>query len=183
MLATAACTACASTTTTTPAQKPFEPPQNTWRPAVQRVDTSPWSFRWDAGAERSRLPSDAAGLEAEYARVCGAGSTPKLTGSPLLRYRQTSYDTSSGVVVVLSPLAGTRDSLLAELRCHQLGIVMAPFGVEGSPFDVPGLVIDAAGDKFAISLMLTTRDPADLGELQRRVDRQVEESLQAHHEE
>jgi hypothetical protein len=179
MLAIAACAGA------TPPPREAEPPRPSAttqpRPAVRDLDAQPWSFRWDAGAERDRLPRDAAGLEAEYARFCGPSSPPKLTGSPLLRYRETSYNTSSGVVIVLSPLAGTRDSLLAELRCHQVGLVMSE-PADGSPFDVPGLVIDAVGDRYGISLTLTVRDPADLPDLQRRIERGVEDAQRPHHE-
>jgi hypothetical protein len=158
-------------------------------PAREAVSTeaTPWFRSWDALGEHERLvrigANDAAGLEAEYARACGPSSPPTISGSPLLRYRTAGWNTPTGAVVQLSPLAGSPDTLLADIRCHFIGVMLSPFGVDDSPFDLPGLHIDARGDDTEIVLALTLRDSSQKSDLQRRVNRQVDDSARPHHEE
>jgi hypothetical protein len=146
---------------------------------------TPWFRAWDVDAERERLvrigATDVAGLEAEYARACGPSATPAIIGSPLLRYRTGSWNTRTGVIVYLSPLAGPGDVLLADLRCHFAGMLLAPFGADDCPFDVPGFHIDARGDAAVIVLSVTAH-PSSIFELQRRIGREVDTAGRQSHE-
>ncbi len=143
-----------------------------------------WHRSWEADAERVRLEkiADASALEAEHAEACGPVAPYRVTGSPLLRHRVTSWETPTGVVIQLSPQAGSPDLLFRDLRCHLVSIVMAPFGVDDSPFDVPGLRIDARGDASGITLVVTTDDRGRVAELQRRLRMQVDETQRTYHE-
>src|SRR6185436_4568565 len=98
----------------------------------------PWYRSWDADTERAKLAriADVDGLEAEYVDACGPGLPHRVTGSPLLRQRMASWNTSTGVVIYLSPQAGSPELVLSDLRCHLVGMMMAPFGVDDCPFDL-----------------------------------------------
>jgi hypothetical protein len=145
---------------------------------------STWQRSWDADAERSRLAklTDVHELEAEYVDACGPGLTYRIIGSPLLRHRTASWNTTEGVVIQLSPHAGTPELLLNDLRCHLIGITMSPFGVDDSPFDLPGMRVDARGDESAVTLKVTVKDPMLVAELQQRLRAQVDEAQRKYHE-
>jgi hypothetical protein len=151
---------------------------------VAPAEARPWHRSWEADAERARLAkiADVRELEAEYVAACGRGVPYQVTGSPLLRHRMTSHETPDGVVIELSPNAGSAERLLDDLRCHLVGIVMAPFGVDDSPFDVPGLRIDARGDASGVTVAVTTNDRDQVAELQRRLREQVDETQRRYHE-
>jgi hypothetical protein len=154
------------------------------------VDTpkaSPWFRTWDTTAEHERLAREhrgqAAALEAAYEDACGTHPIEHVSVSPLLRYRTGGWNTSTGVIVYLSPLAGTADELLASLRCHRAWMMLAPAAMDDCPLDLPGLQIDARGDAEGITLALSVRDRKVLAELQRRVARQIEARAHEQHEE
>jgi hypothetical protein len=148
------------------------------------VSITPWFRSWDAGEERARLArigTDALALETEHARACGPSWPLGLTGSPLLRYRTDGWNTRTGTIVYLSTIAGTGDAFLDELRCHFIGLMLAPFGVEDSPFELPGFHVDARGDDRGIVLVVTVA-PSSVFELQRRLGQRLEETARPHHE-
>lgn len=145
--------------------------------------TSPqvWYRSWDPANDHERLArihrSEAAALEAAYAEACGTRDLEKVAVSPLARHRIGGWNTSTGVILYLSPLAGAPETLLADLRCHRAWMMLAPTGtMDDCPLDLPGLHIDARGDEGAITLVLTVHDPKLVLELQRRVAAQAEHS-------
>jgi hypothetical protein len=151
-----------------------EPPPANEELATTEPEITQWFRSWDAIAERERLAQIAAndgGLETEYGRACGPSSPPKISVSPLVHHRVAGWNTHTGTVIYLSP--GSGDALLADLRCHFVGLLLSPFGLDDSPFDLPGLHIDARGDEAGITLVLGVRDPSLTFELQRRVRDQL----------
>jgi hypothetical protein len=153
--------------------------------APSEVSITPWFRSWDAGEERIRLArigaTDAAALETERARACGPSWPPRLTGSPLLRYRTDGWNTRTGAIVYLSPLAGPGETFLEDVRCHFLGLLLAPFGVEDSPFELPGFHLDARGDAAGVVVVVTV-EPASVFELQRRLGQRIEAIARPYHE-
>lgn len=148
----------------------------------------PWYRTWNTTAEHERLArihrSEAAALEAAFAEACGTRDLKKLVGSPLTRHRIGGWNTSNGVVVYLSPLAGTPETLLADLRCHRAWMMLAPVGsMDDCPLDLPGLHVDARGDETVITLVITAPDQKLVFELQRRMAKQVEQGNHEPHEE
>lgn len=146
-----------------------------------------WYRTWDVAADHERLArihrSDAAAIEAAYAEACGTRDLQKIVGSPLTRHRLGDWNTSTGAVVYLSPLAGSADALLADLRCHRAWMMLSPTGtMDDCPLDLPGLHIDARGDERAITLVITVTDPKLVPELQRRIARQAEHTSHERHE-
>jgi hypothetical protein len=184
---TLAIAACATAAPIQPRQPDPAPASTRHELAPTEIATTSWNRSWDALEERERLTrigaNDAIGLEAEYARVCGPSWPPTINGSPLTRYRTGGRNTSTSAIVYLSPLAGAPDSLLDDIRCHFVGMLLSPFGLDDSAFDLPGLHIDARGDKLGIALVLTVRDPSLIYELHRRVNREATETVRQHHEE
>lgn len=175
-------TACA---TTVPAGEPNPTPRIEVQPAPREPPTLfPWFRSWDGNAERARLAraGDVRALEAEYTAACGPGVSHRIIGSPLLRFRTSSWNTSTGVVINLSTLAGPPETLLAELRCHLVGMALAPFGMDDCPFDLEGLHIDARGDETGIQLIVTVRDPALVFELQHRLAKKIEQTTREPHD-
>jgi hypothetical protein len=143
--------------------------------------TVPWWQRWRSVADHEHSArnhrSKAASLEAAYAEACGTREIEKVVGSPLIRHWLGGWNTRTGVVVYLSPLAGSPETVLADLRCHRAWMMLGPLGgMEDCPFDLPGLVVDARDQDASITLILTVRDPKLVPELQRRVARQAEQA-------
>ena len=134
----------------------------------------PWVRHWDTGSEDEQAAavhrSQAATLRAAYERACkGKDRTPAEAAiSSLDRYGIGGSVTSSAVVFELDPRAGPPDRLLADLECHRAWMMLAPEGDDADPLDLPGLVIDAKGDLSGITVSIVARDPATVGELQRR---------------
>jgi len=149
---------------------------------------APWFRAWDTTAEHEKLArehrSQAAALEAAYEEACGTTPVSKITVSPLLRFRTGGWNTSTGVIVYLSPLAGTADELVGALRCHRAWMLLAPTGgMDDCPLDLPGLQLDARGAADGITLVLSVHDHTLIPELQRRVAAQVEARAHEGHEE
>jgi hypothetical protein len=176
----------ASCATAAPIQRRAPEMQETVAPIASPSETAivPWFRSWDAADERVRLArfdTDAVALETEHARVCGTVWPRRVTGSPLLRYRTGGWNTRTGAIVYLSPLAGPGDEFLDDVRCHFIRLVLAPFGDEGSPFELPGFHIDARGDAAGIELVVTVA-PSSVFELQRRLGQRREESARSYYE-
>lgn len=146
----------------------------------------PWYRTWNTAADHERIArvhrSEAAALEAAYAEACGTRELEKVRGCPLTRHRLGGWNTSTGAIVYLSPLAGTPETLLADLRCHRAWLMLAPVEEE-CPLDLPDLKIDARGDAKAITLVLSVPDAKQVFELQRRLAKQVEQAGRERHEE
>jgi hypothetical protein len=147
-----------------------------------------WYRTWDTAAEHERLArehrSQAVALQAGFDAACAGTPIEHIRVSPLLRFRTDGWNTANGVVVYLSPLAGTADELLAALRCHRayMMVVTDPM-MDDCPLDLPGLQINARGDATGITLVLGVNDPALVPELQRRVAKQAEQHGALGHDE
>ena len=135
-------------------------------------DGGPWVRHWDTGSENEQAAavhrSHAAALRAAYERACADRTPAEATISPLDRYGIGGSTTSSTVVFYLDPRAGPPGRLLAALECHRAWMMLAPEDDEADPLDLPSLVIDAKGDLDGITVSIVARDPAIVGELQRR---------------
>jgi len=144
-----------------------------------------WVRAWDTTEEHRRIAeihrSKAAQIEAAYVEACGDRPLETVSISPLQRFAIGSWNTTSGVILYLSPTAGDPDRLLADLKCHRAWMMLAPAGMEACPLDLPGLALDARGDANGITVSLIVRDPALVPELQRRAahDLEVGASLQS----
>jgi hypothetical protein len=138
----------------------------------------PWFRSWDTAAEHERLAelhrSQAAGIEAAYEAACGDRPVEQAAVSPLARYGIGGWATANSVIVYLSPEAGAPDQLLAALNCHRAYMMVAPAGMDDCPLDLPGLTLDARGDKEGITISLSVKDSALLPELKRRIAHDLE---------
>jgi hypothetical protein len=137
----------------------------------------PWYRTWDTSAEHDQMArvhrSRAAALQAAFDDACRDRSGEAITVSPLERYGAAGWNTSTGVVVYLEPAVGSADDLLAAMRCHRAWMMLGPAGMEDCALDLPGLVLDARGDKDGVTLAITVEKKL-IGELQRRVTKQLE---------
>lgn len=140
--------------------------------------SAPWTRSWDAGAEHERLAalhrSRAAALHAAYEEACGSRSVEEISVSPLQRYGIGSWNTSGGVILYLSPDAGSPDRLLADIKCHRAWMMLAAGGMDDCPLDLPGIQLDARGDASGITLSIVIRDPKLVEELHRRAAHDLE---------
>lgn len=159
--------------------------QATHAPDPGSANTSvPWTWSWNAGAEHERLAavhrSRAAALQAAYEEACGERAVEEVAVSPLQRYAIGGSNTAEGVMVQLSPAAGTADHLLADIKCHRAWMMLAPSGMDDCPLDLPGIYLDARGDANAITITISIHDPKLVPELQRRAAHELESSMQLH---
>ena len=137
-----------------------------------RTVVMPWFRSWDTAAEQERLAavhrSQAAAIEAAYEEACGDRPVQEAAVSPLVRYGLSVWPTANGVILYLSPQAGTPDQLLAALRCHRAYMMLGPSNMDDCPLDLPGLELDARGDADGVTVSLGVKDSALISELQRR---------------
>src|SRR5207248_11670073 len=89
-------------------------------------------------------------------------------------------NTSDGVLLFLTPEAGSREQLLATLRCHRAYMMLDGQGMDDCPLDVEGLEIEAYGDASGVTVELSTRSPRLVDELQRRAARELEAAARGH---
>jgi hypothetical protein len=147
----------------------------------------PWTRSWDTASDQERLAaihrSRAAELQAEYDEACGDRPLEQVSISPLQRYGIGGWNTSSGVILYLSPDAGVPDQLMAELRCHRAWMMLGPAAMENCPLDLPGIQVDARGDREGITISIVVRDPALVDELHRRAAHELEAASTSHHHE
>jgi hypothetical protein len=138
----------------------------------------PWYRSWDTSAEHERLAeihrSKAAELETAYQEACGDRPNQAASVSPLVRYGIGGWPTANGVIIYLSPSAGTPDQLLAAMRCHRAFMMLAPTDMDDCPLDLPGLELDARGDTSGITVSLAVKDSALIPELKRRAAHDLE---------
>lgn len=157
--------------------------RRTWPDAMTSGPNSPnapnvpWFRTWDSANEHERAAdahrSKAASLQAAYDEACGERSLAEVSVSPLERYAIGGWNTTTGVIVYLAPNAGP-DRLLADLKCHRAWMMLAPANMDACPLDLPGLAIDARGDKEGITVSIVVRDPKLVGELHRRAAVELE---------
>lgn len=137
----------------------------------QRLAAGAWFGSWDTAAEHEQLArihrSAAAQLEVEYEAACGDTPAELVRVSPLQRYGIGGNATADGARILLSPLAGTPEQLLAEMRCHRAWMMLGRTDMDDCPLDLPGLKVSARGDQHGVELTLTIA-PSQVGELQRR---------------
>ncbi len=140
----------------------------------------PWYRSWDAGAEHAQLAaihrSEAAQLEADYDDACRGPAGKHPTISPLGRFAVGGWPTANGVILYLSPTAGSPDLLMAMIKCHRAFMMLAPANMDDCPLDIPGLVLDARGTADGITVSLSVNDRALLPELKRRATHELESS-------
>jgi hypothetical protein len=149
------------------------------------VPGAPWFFSWDTSAEHQRMAathrSNALALEAAYEEACGDRPHAQVSSSPLA-HALGIWNTSAGVVVYLPADAGPPERLLADLKCHRAWMMLEPaLGMEECPLDLPGLLLDARGDRESITLSIVSRDLGLVDELHRRAARELELSLRHEH--
>jgi hypothetical protein len=142
-----------------------------------------WYRAWDTAAEHDDLAvthrEAAARLHAAYDEACANIAPDRVRVSPLVRLGEGGAATDKGVVVYLRPEISAGD-LLAELRCHRAWMMLAEAGMETCPLDLPGLHVQAHGDKEGISVEITVSDPLLVPELQRRAERDLEVAGTSH---
>jgi len=134
----------------------------------------PTDQRRQAEAHRS----EAAQLHATYEQACANIAPEQVRVSPLQRFGQGGTPTPNGVIVFLEAGSIAPDRLLAELDCHRAWMMLSEAGMEECPLDLPGLSVQARGDKTGISVELRVKDPALVSELQRRAERELEMAAQ-----
>lgn len=138
----------------------------------------PWTRRWNSVADEEHLAaihrSKAAALEAAYTDACGDRPMSQVSVSPLQRYGAGGWNTTTGVILYLSPDAGPPDRLIADMKCHRAWMMLAPAGMENCPLDLPGIQVDARGDRDGITVSIVIRDPMLVDELQRRAAHELE---------
>lgn len=140
--------------------------------------TGLWYRAWDTAAAHERLAethrSAAAGLQAEYDEACGSAGLSEVAVSPLQRYGVGGSPTADGVLVFLSPDAGTADQLVAAMRCHRAWMMMSEREMDDCPLDLAGIRLQVYGDASGVSVEIKLRDKALVPELQRRAARDLE---------
>ena len=137
-----------------------------------------WVGTWDTAAEHRRNArahrTDAAALEAEYEQACGDSPGELVSVSPLVRYGVGNRDIPNGTAVLLAPEAGPPDKLLSAMRCHRAWMMLGRTDMDDCPLDLPGLRVDARGDRSVIELELTVDAPQLVTELRRRAAHELE---------
>lgn len=138
-----------------------------------------WYGSWDV-TEHERLAethrTQAAELDRQYQDLCAGVPAADVSVSPLMRYSIGGWNTASGVIVYLSSDAGPPERLLAQLRCHRAWMMLAPADMDDCPLDLPGLELDARGDRDGVTVAITIRDRSLVRELQRRAATELERS-------
>jgi hypothetical protein len=139
----------------------------------------PWFRSWNFTAEHERLAavhrSKAGQLQAAYEEACGTRPLAEVSISPLVRYGVGGWNTSTGVILYLSPDAGPADRLLADVKCHRAWMMLEPAAnMDDCPLDLPGLQLDARGDRDGITVSIVVLDPKLVDELHRRAAHDLE---------
>jgi len=144
----------------------------------------PWFRSWNSAAEQARIAAihrgQAAAIQAAYEEACGDTPVQAAAVSPLVRYGVSGWPTANGVIIYLSPQAGTPDQLLAALSCHRAYMMLGPSDMDDCPLDLPGLELDARGDKEGITVSLSVKDNALVPELKRRAAHDLEAGQHRH---
>ena len=137
----------------------------------------PWFYYWDTD-EHARLAavhrSAAAALEADYEDACGPASNAEASVSPIERYAVGGAPADRGAVIYLDASAGPPERVLAAMRCHRAWMMLGRTKMDDCPLDLAGIEVVAHATGVTIEVLITTRDPSLVGELQRRAAKEVE---------
>jgi hypothetical protein len=164
--------------------------RETWpetRPAAPgdlRPVSLPWYRSWDTAGEHGRLAdvhrAQAAEIHAQYDEACRDLPASDARLSPLQVHGIGGWNTTTGVILYLSPDAGPPDQLIARMKCHRAAMMLAPSTMEDCPLDLPGIALDARGDDGGITVSVVVRNPDLVLELQRRAAHELEAAAQLH---
>jgi len=162
--------------------------RETWpdmRPAApgdMRPVAMPWYRSWDTAGEHDRIAAihraQAAEIHAQYDEACRDMPARDAQISPLEVYGVGGWNTTTGVIVYLSPDAGPPDRLLARMKCHRAAMLVAAPNMEDCPLDLPDIAVDVRGDAGGIAVSIVVRDLDLVPELQRRAARDLEAAAQ-----
>jgi hypothetical protein len=138
-----------------------------------------WTRSWDPDADHARAAaihrSRADELHAAYSEACGDRPLEQASISPLRRFGTGGWNTQTGVIVYLDSAAGPPERLLADVKCHRAWMMLTSnVGMEDCPLDLPGITVDARGDRDGITVSIGIRDRKLVGELQRRTAKDLE---------
>jgi hypothetical protein len=151
-------------------------------PGDLRQVSIPWYRPWDTAGEHERLAethrAKAAEIHAQYDEACRDISATEAQISPLEAYGIGGWNTTTGVIMYLSPDAGAPDQLIARMKCHRAAMMLAPSAMEDCPLDLPGIALDARGEEGGITVSIVIRDPELVAELQRRAAHDLEAAAQ-----
>jgi hypothetical protein len=146
-------------------------------PAVAHPDGPRWLTYWSSDDDERLAEihrSAAARIEDEYQTACGDAPAADVSVSPLVRFGLGGTRIPGGAIVYLAKDAGTPDQVMAALRCHRAWMMLGRSAMDDCPLDLPQIEIVARATPGAIEVEITTRDPSQVGELQRRVAKDVE---------
>jgi len=147
-------------------------------PGEPRPIAMPWYRSWDTAGEHARLAevhrAQAAEIHARYDEACRDLPASDTRISPLQAYGIGGWNTTTGIIVYLSPEAGPPDHLLARIKCHRAAMMVAPVDMADCPLDLPDIALDARGDEGGITVSIVVRDPQLIPELQRRAAHDLE---------
>ena len=142
-----------------------------------------WYRAFDTSVEQAQLAraheSEAAALHASYEAACGTRPLAEVAVSPLQRFGIGGAPIADGVMVFLSPDAGSPDELLSALRCHRAWMMLGEAGMDACPLDLAGLDIRAYGDRNGVTVELRPNDKRLVRELQRRAAAELEHTAGA----
>ena len=164
--------------------------EKTLYPDVRRTDSTgrtdqllvgtPWHRTWDSPEDEERMAAThrgaAAQLYADYEKACGTRPQSEVSVSPLVRFGTGGSTVDNGVVIYLTPQAGGPDKLLSDIDCHRAWMMLAPGDMDDCPLDLAGISFDAVGAKEGITLTITSKNRAVIGELQRRAAHELEKA-------
>jgi hypothetical protein len=162
--------------------------RETWpdtRPAAPgdlRPVSMPWYRSWDTAGEHERIAgihrAEAAEIHAQFDEACRDMPETDIRISPLEVYGIGGWNTTTGVIVYLSPDAGPPDRLIARIKCHRAAMRVAPSNMEDCPLDLPDIALDARGDAGGITVSIVVRNLDLVSELQRRAAHDLEAAAQ-----
>jgi hypothetical protein len=154
------------------------PDTRTIAPGELQPIAMPWYRSWGTAGEHDRLAevhrAQAADIHARYDEACRDLPEQDIRISPLETYGIGGWNTTTGVILYLSPDAGPPDHLLARIRCHRAAMMITPADMENCPLDLPDIALDARGDEGGITVSIVVRDPQLVPELQRRAAHDLE---------
>jgi hypothetical protein len=139
----------------------------------------PWLRSWNVAGDHARMAQihrgEAAAIQAEFDEACASRTAADIAISPLERYGLSGSNIENGVVMYLAVTAGPPEKLLADMRCHRAWMLMSPpAGMENCPLDLPGIAVEAKGDREGISVTIVESNPSMVAELQRRAAHDLE---------
>lgn len=134
----------------------------------------PWFYYWDPDLERARLATagiqETQALELEYRAACNGIPERARARSLLDAYAVGSRRQRDSVTLHLAAEVGPPEALLVGLRCHRAWIRLIPRAdARDDLLAVDGVtVVVHAGAHDGVDVLLSSDDPAVLGEIERR---------------